>query len=374
MTLTKTKKQYLSKLYYNPQNPSSFRGVDAVYRAVKKQSQHRITRKEIKEWLQAQPTYTLHKPARIRYPRNRVIVGGIDQQWQADLVDVSSISSFNNGNNFLLTCIDVFSKYAWAIPIKRKTGANLITAFKDILDTGRKPQNLQTDKGTEFTNKPFQAFLKENSIHFFTTHSDMKASIVERFNRTLKTKMWKYFTWKNTLTYIDVLPELMTSYNNSFHRSIKTTPASVNVTNEKSVWDTLYSPPKKSRKRIRSPFTRRPRFKFNVGDSVRISKARRLFKKGYLPSWTEEIFTISQRLPRHPPVYRIKDYDGEELEGIFYEPELETIIKTDDVYRVEKVVKTRTRKGKKEYFVKWMGYPDKFNQWVLAKDLEKIKT
>ena len=111
---------------------------------------------------------------------------------------MSSLARFNKGYKFLLTCIDVFSKFAWVVPLKNKVGESLFNGFQSILEHGRSPENLQIDKGTEFPNRNFQSLLKENSIHFFTTNSELKASVVERFNRTLKTRMWKYFTAKNT--------------------------------------------------------------------------------------------------------------------------------------------------------------------------------
>ncbi|XP_070567254.1 uncharacterized protein [Ptychodera flava] len=173
--------------------------------------------------------------------------------------------------------------------------------------------------------------------------------------------MWKYFTRNNTLNYISILPQLMQSYNNTWHRSIKRKRANVNKTNEKEVWDALYS--------HFEPQT--VRFKCDIGDQVRISKAKRMFKKGYLPNWTEEVFTISGRISDRPPLYKLKDYDGEELEGTFYEQELQRVVKKDDdVFRVEKVLKTRKRKGKTEYLVKWYGWPAKFNSWVT--DLAKV--
>ena len=355
----------LKKVYYDPKHPASFGGLSAIEKAVNEdQSKKKIPIKYIQKWLSEQSTYTLHKPPRVHFRRNRVIVGGIDEQWQADLVDLSSISQYNNEYHFLLTCIDVFSKFAWAVPLTRKTGSNLIQAFDSILQTGRKPERLQTDAGTEFLNRPFQDFLKKNDIEFFVTRSEMKASVVERFNRTLKTKMWKYFTWKNTLRYVEILPDLMYSYNHSYHRSIKMKPALVNKSNEKDVWETLYGSLSKT--------TSKAKFKLQIGDQVRISKQRRTFKKGYLPSWTEEIFVISNRIARTPPVYQVKDLLGESIEGIFYGEELQKVNKTDDVFRVEDVVKQRTRKGKKEYLIKWMGYPEKFNSWVPEEDLKRI--
>ena len=352
----------LSSIYLDPSHPASFGGVDAVYRELKDQGKNKISRKQVKEWLSQQDVYTLHKPARRYYRRSRVIVSGKDAQFQADLVDVQSLSRYNKGFKYLLTCVDIFSKYAWVIPLKTKQGQELVKALRTILSSGRKPLKLQTDKGTEFLNRQFQKFLRDNNIHFFTVNSGLKASVIERFNRTFKNKMYKYFTAKNTLSYIDVLPQLVSSYNNTYHRSIKMKPTQVTKANESKVWDTLYS----------GDVQKQVRFKFQVGDRVRISKVKRMFEKSYLPNFTEEMFTVYKRFARQVPVYKLKDDAGEILEGTFYEPELQKIIKNDDVYRVEKIIRKRKRKGVTEYFVKWKGYPDKFNSWVPESDISKL--
>ena len=305
------------------------------------------------QWLSGQDTYTLHKPVRRRFPRRRVVVPGIDHQWQADLVDVSRLSTTNDGYKFLLTCIDVFSKYAWVIPLKNKTGASLIRAFETILQSGRKPVHLQTDKGTEFTNRAFQSYLRKHDITFFTTHNEeTKASIAERFNKTLKTKMWKYFTRHNTTTYVDVLDDLVSSYNRSYHRSIKTEPVSVSVRNQKSVWQALYGERVKPAKSRLKP-----------GDVVRISKAKKTFKKGYLPNWSEELFYVSSEKPGQPPLYVLKDVNGDLLVGSFYAWELQKV-KPKESYRIERVLEERVKAGRKQVLVKWLGYSDDFNSWV----------
>ena len=261
---------FLKRVYYDPQNPAGFGGVDAVYRAAQKDNVD-IDRKQIKTWLSEQPTYTLHKPVRRHFQRNRVVVGGIDHQWQADLVDMRSLSRVNANYNYLLTCIDILSKYAWAVPLKNKTGSALIDGFKTILNSGRKPRTLQTDKGTEFLNGQFQSFLKKRNIKFFTTQNETKASVVERFNRTLKTKMYKYFTATNSRAYLKVLPKLLSAYNHAFHRSIKAAPTSVNNQNAETIWKNLYNT---------SPSVKATKFKFDVGDTVRISMTTRPFRKG----------------------------------------------------------------------------------------------
>ena len=164
------------------------------------------------------------------------------------------------------------------------------------MDLGRSPEKLQTDKGTDFLNRNFQSLLKENSIHFFTTNSELKASMVEHFNRTLKTRMWKYFMAKNTLVYIDILQHIVQGHNDPYHRSIGRAPASVSLLSVGQVRRKLYG---------KSWTKPRRKLKFRLSDRVRISKSRRIFKKGYLPSWTQEIFTVTKIIPRVPPVYRI---------------------------------------------------------------------
>lgn len=352
----------LASIYLDPTHPASFSGLDAVYRAVKEEGESEISRKQVQDWLRQQEVYTLHKPARRLYKRSRVIVPGIDAQFQADLCDVQNLSRYNKGYKYLLTCVDIFSKYAWVVALKTKQGQELVKAFQTILSSGRKPSKLQTDQGTEFLNRVFQKFLRDNNIAFFTVKSGLKASVVERFNRTFKNKMYKYSTYKNTLCYIDVLPQLVKSYNNTYHRSIKMKPSEVTKANEGKVWHTLYG----------NNIQMRVRFKFQVGDRVRISKAKRIFKKSYLPNFTEELFTVYKRFLRQVPVYKLKDDAGEILDGTFYEPELQKIIKNDDVYRVEKVLRKRKRRGVTEYFVKWKGYSDKFNSWVSEKDISKL--
>ena len=185
----------LSDYYFSTKSPVAFTSLLALYREAKKRYPS-LTFSQVKTWLQSKDTYILHKPVRYNFPRNRVIVTGIDDQWQADLVDVSSLASFNKGYKFLLTCIDVFSKFTWVVPLKNKTGESLVNGFQSILDLGGTPEKLQTDKGTGFLNRNFQSLLKENSTHFFTTNSELKASMVECFNCTLKSSYVEIFYGK----------------------------------------------------------------------------------------------------------------------------------------------------------------------------------
>ena len=331
----------------------------------------RAKAEEVGKWLSGQRAYTLHAPVRRKFRRNRIVVHSINEQFQADLADMTTWAKKNDGYKYLLTCIDVFSKYAWVVPLKVKTGTAVKQAFEEHIFSERKPEKLQTDQGKEFVNSTFREYLKEQGVeHFFSLSAgEVKCAVVERFNRTLKSKMWKYFTYKNdTRRYIDVLPDLVHSYNHTYHSVIKMAPASVTDANVKQVWQNMYGKYFETSVMDEQKRRQRRRYKFSVGDHVRLSGERIVFRKGYEQGWTEEIYTVCRRMLRDPPVYVVKDEQDEELQGVFYDNELQRVVKPD-VYIIEQVLKTRGVGNQREYFVKWQGYPKKFNQWVKHRDV-----
>ena len=291
----------------------------------------------------------LHKPVKRKFNKRRVLVSGIDKIWASDLADMTAFKDYNDGYTFLLLVIDIFSKYGWIIPLKNKKGETVANALKTIFKE-RRPQKLWTDKGREFYNKDVKEL-----IELYSTENEEKSSIVERWIRTIKEKMWKYFTDNNTYKYMDVLDDLVEDYNNTVHSSIKMTPIDASKKkNELTVWRNLY--PDRYKINNLTP-------KFSVGDEVRITKKKKVFEKGYTTRWTEEIFTIKEIRDTDPITYKLEDLKGEEIKGTFYEPELQ---KTEQqIYRIEKIIK----KKKGESLVKWKGYSDKFNSWVDNKDL-----
>ena len=297
----------------------------------------------------------LHKPVKRKFRKRRVLVSGIDKIWAADLADMQALSEENEEYKFLLLVIDTFSKYGWIVPLKNKKGETMVKAFKTIFEEGRTPGKLWTDKGTEFYNKKMVDLRKLYDIKLYSTENEEKSSIAERWIRTMKEKMFKYFTDNNTYKYIDVLPDLVEDYNNTVHSSTKLTPIEASKKkNELTVWRNLYPDRYK---------TSRLNPKFSVGDEVRITKKKKVFENGYTTRWTEEIFTIKEIRETNPITYKLEDLQGEEITGTFYEPELQ---KTEQqIYRIEKIIK----KEKGKSFVKWKGYSDKFNSWVDNKDL-----
>lgn len=215
----------------------------------------------------------LHKPARRNFKRRHVIIKGYDDLWQADLVEMIPYSSQNKGFNYLMTVIDTFSKFAWAIPMKNKKGITVAKGMEQIfMDSSRTPKNLQTDDGNEFFNKTFNSLMRKFKINHYSTFSSLKASIVERFNRTLKEKMWKEFSFNGSYKWINIYKKLLHDYNHSFHKTIKCYPADVTKKNSKSILPLFKS---KKREIVKQ--------KFKVGDKVRISKYKHVFEKGYTP-------------------------------------------------------------------------------------------
>ena len=265
----------------------------------------------------------------------------------------------NDGFKHILTVIDMFSRRGWAEAVKSKTTPDMMGAFTKIFDTGDKPIKLQTDQGLEFESRAMQRFFHDNDIEQFSVKSQFKAAMVERFNRTLKTKMWRFFTHNNTRRWLEVLPKLIEGYNKSYHRSIDTMPNKVNEDTEMELW------------LLKEPTKGGDVPKVEVGDTVRLSKAKNVFEKGYLPSWTEEVFTVSKVVNSKPPQVKVQDYHGDEIKGSFYMEEVQKVHKPEE-YRIEKVLKTRKVNNRKEYFVKWVGYPDKFNEWVGEEQMRRL--
>ena len=329
---TKTKKKKLPKsktteidnllrrLYYDP--VTGYTGVDPLLAVANVEA--RVPRSVVTEWLAQEPTYSLHRPAierGVKHQRNRnkILSKGIDYAWQSDLVDVQPLSRQNRGYRYLMTVVDTFSRYAWVRPLKSKSGHDVATALIDIFRNGRKPQKLCTDMGREYENKDVEQMLQSQGIVLYTVASDNKAALAERFNRTLKERMWRYFTANNgKKRYIDVLQQLVDGYNRRRHRSIGMSPVEASKKhNEKRLWQHQYADAVASRQR------KKP--KYVVGQMVRISIGNRPFAKGYVGKWTKELFRIAEvKTNQRQPMYILLDpRDDKPIKGGFYERQLQ---------------------------------------------------
>lgn len=293
----------------------------------------------------------LHKPARKNFQRRRVILKGLNDLYQADLVEMVPYAKVNQGYRYILVVINAFSKFVWALPVKRKTGSDVTKAMHTIISSVRKPpKNLQTDMGKEFYNKDFAALMQTFGINHYSTFSNLKSSIVERFNRTLKGMMWKTFSLQGSYKWLNILPDIVIKYNSTVHRTIGLKPKDVNNRHTKHLLNTVYS-------KVKTIDRRKPRFR--VGDHVRISKYRVAFQKGYRPNWTHEVFKVVKVCLTNPRTYLLQDANNEEIKGGFYDYELQ-LTKHPDTYFIDKVLK---RSGNK-LFVKWLGLDNRHNSWI----------
>jgi hypothetical protein len=196
----------------------------------------------------------------------------------------------------------------------------------------------------------------------------VKANYAERLIRTLKLRLKRYETWKQTHKWKDILPDITQSYNNTYHRTIKRTPTSVNRDNQAEVWMEQYG--KTALPQADGPF------KFEVGDFVRISHLRRPFQREYDERYTGEIFKVDSRRARGGlNIYSLVDWMDEAVQGAFYEPELQRIAADPEgAYKLEKIIRSRKRRGvEKEYLVRWRHWPPKFDSWVGASQLVDLQ-
>ena len=332
---------HLKQNYLNVKSPIAFSGLTNIYNFYG----GKLTYREIKDFLKSIDSYTLHKKSRVlqynpsfsRYRR---------QQLQIDLVDIQQLSKSNEGYRFLFTAIDSFTRFGFCQPLKDKKSLTVLNGFKSILQKAKDyPDTLMSDSGSEFVNKKFLEFCKENSITCYQSYTSTHAAYVERFNRSIKNKIYAYMDGNNTKKFIDVLPDIINSYNYSVHRMIGMPPIQAEKKGNHSKIRV------KMEKYYRKFKKRKPQY--NVGQSVRITNFPSKFQRGYEIQNKNEVFivhSVNKRLPL--PLYKLHTYGDPEdiIKGSFYEYEL-TPTELDKFY-IEKIIK----KNKNKVLVKWEGY------------------
>ncbi|KAL3117435.1 hypothetical protein niasHT_004438 [Heterodera trifolii] len=311
---------------------------------------------------QRNTTYTLFKPKREKFQRLRTVPAGFMTDVQADLADFQALSRKNSGYRYLLLAVDVLSRLMFGSPVKSKKPADVKRAFEEVFGQMPKlPETLYTDRGLEFVAKPMKEFFAENGIKKYETSSKKKAAVAERAIRTLKTRLYKYFSAKNTSAWVDVLPKFLSAINNSVCRATGLRPNDISDANAREVWKRVYG-------EGLVPAEKRPKIK--AGETVRIPEPKHIFEKGYIPNYSDHVYTVDEARSTNPQHYLLKDYYGTKLKRKFYLPEL-TKVQVDEntMYRIEKKYKERMRDGKKEILVKFIGFPEKY--WVTDEDFEK---
>ena len=350
MKQTKVEKK-LEKIWFNPKDPDGYGGVLKLTKRVKE------TRQKTQKWLSGQLAYSLNKPMRKRFPTRPYRTNGINDLWQMDLMEMISYSRINKGFKYILCCVDVFSRLGSAVAIKTKSAVEMSNAIQGLFQTNH-PVNLQTDAGKEFYNSKVKSVLDILKINHYSVYTPNKAALVERFIRTMRDRLKRHFVAKGNKTWINVLPKIISSYNHSPHRGLNgLRPIDVTSKNETKILKDKISKMVPVKKIL-----------YKVGDFVRISKYNASpFIKNFNQNWSDEVFQITKISSKYSPVmYVIKDYENNEIVGKFYEPELQ-VVPYPNVFRIEKILKTKGVGKHKQYFVKWHGY--KIPSWTSAANI-----
>ena len=363
--------RYLKRIYFDVKQPGSFQSFKKLHQSVRKEGRYQLGTQRLRRWLQNQQTYSKNKvfePGRIK--RARVIVSGLNDQFDADLADFQKWSGENGGVRYLLVVIDIFSRYTWAEPIHDKTNESVKAAFRNIFEEGRIPRRLRTDAGKEFTANTMSPFFEEYNITHFISLNEPKANYAERVIKTLKSKIVRYMNMMGTGRYTDILEDMLTSYNNTYHTKLKMAPSEVSSENADALWWSQYKPRNKF-----DPLKRKekPQYKYAVGDHVRIPKTAVTFGREYDQRWTGEIFEVTNRFQRDGiNMYKVEDQDKELVLGSFYEGELQRVLKDqENKWKVERIISEEGEGADKRAYVKFAGWPAFYNRWIPAGQAHK---
>lgn len=306
-------KNRISSIYHDPKHPGSFGSIDRLKRSLNKNEF--ISRKRISDTLKKDNTYARHKRVKHKFQRRKVVVPGMNYLWQSDLIILDKISKQNSNYSAILTTIDVFSKYAFATAIKNKTAETVSSSLDTLFSSVNViPKYLQTDFGGEFVNKKVSKVLNKYNVTLYHNESPFKACVVERFNRSLMTRLSKYMHSRNTKRYVNVLQDVVTSYNNTIHSSTKYKPIDVTKENEMNVFINLY------KTIYDTKWSQTPAFR--EGQYVHIKIIKEKFDKGYSPTFSSDTFQIIEVVNSKPLTYKVVRSDGLEVRGIFYKEEL----------------------------------------------------
>jgi len=356
----------IKKVYTDLSYASAYTGVNTVLKEARKFDKT-IMRKDVVDCLEGERTYTLHKPHRItRYKRLAYIPTGLNSDWQADLADMQKLKNKNDGYAYILVCVELLSRKMYVAPVKSKAASDMISAFEKVFEkAGIQPSRLTTDRGYEFIRSvEIKKYWEEKGITKKEIYSpDIHAGVVERANRTIKERLWKYFYQYETTKWIDVIDKIVEGINNSVNRTIGMSPNSVGYDNERNVFERVYKPKLIDHKREKDDADKKNDSLFKLGDYVMIDKEKGKFEKGYTPNYTAEIFKITHVKNTNPIHYRIADLNGEETLGVFYPENLARVI-LEPNQRVGEVVEEQGKKVK----VRWVG--EDREEWINRKGIK----
>ena len=358
---------YLHNIYYDPSHAGAYSSEEKLFRAVKSEGKHDISRAQIKKWLQSQESYAVHKQSRGKIQRRAVIASYQNYQWDVDTAVLETYKKQNDGYAYFVLAIDIFSRVVRTYPLKTKKGIEMVKALEEIFKAaGKVPHYLRSDMGTEYLNSHVKKLFVEKHIKHFVTQNTVKASYSERAIKSIKKRIFRAMTHNRSHRWIDYLQSITKSYNNTYHRTLGKPPNDVTNEDRYRLWNL-----QRKNANQRAP----PTYKFKIGDTVRISHVRNLFRREYDERWTREFFYVTSRFVKDGMCfYTLKDFGNEEISGSFYQSQLlKTNVSNDTEYVVEKIIRRRTRNNQREVLVKWLGWGDKFSSWLPLSQLKDVQ-
>ena len=358
----------LRDAYYDTGSPAFLAGGEAVYREALSLDA-RVTRRQVRDWLARQRTFTLYADSKKRFKRLQTVPSGLNTDWQADLNDMQKFAGQNDGHGYYLVCIDVLSRMTYAEPVKKKEHTYMKAAFDHIFRrAGTKPWKIYTDSGWEFESAQMRAYFSRKDILKFhsSAERELHATVAERANRTIKDRLYRFFSVENTLRWIDVLEDIVDDINNSVCRMTGMKPIDVNEVNGPVLQRRLYI------RHTEYPVAKRP--KFEVGDYVRVQVRKILFAKGW-NKYTDKLFRVTAiEEDQGMNLYRLEDTLQRKLPGRFYERELVKAVHfSETTTRIAGVVRTAAGQPRRrrnpngegyQQLVRWVGHGPEFDSWV----------
>lgn len=342
---------------YFGSTPGALRGVEALYLQAKRQHLRGVTRKKVQEFLTTQPVYTRNKRARRNYIRNPILANYPGATVQVDIMDMSR-QSHGNRPRYVLLSYDTFSKFLSGVPLANRREQTVKNGLEGLVNASPfKWASIYWDKEGSFLSNHVQSWLKQRNIHNYTTKSIVKAPGVERAIRTLRTLLQRRFEASNSDEWETQLPKIIANYNRRTHSVTKLLPKDL-AANPTLITTVNQRRSILSRRSLRK--TRLP----PIGSLVRLNRLRGLFEKESSWTWTEEVFRVTRHNSSHPiPLIYVEDLTGEPILGGLYPEEYQSI-SWNGKREVDKVIKTRKKGGRLEYFVSYRGWPKKFNAWT----------
>ena len=347
----------LNDLYYN----KHYTSINELFRQAHKLD-NEISYSDVSDFCKNQKSYQLHYPTNKHKFFNPIIATDINSDWQIDLIDYSKYYRQNKGYKWIFNCVDVFTRKGFGIAMKNKSEKETAKAFKKILDEFVPPKNMQSDNGNEFLNRSFKEITDKFQINHHTAEpgNHNKNGIIERFNRTLKSKIARHMTGLNTKNWIDVLPSIYGSYNNSRHRTIKMSPNE--AMNQRQKIKQIFREKLediKLEEALQKPLKK--------DDHVRIKIQKNVFEKGYSPNWSSEIYTIENKYRNS---YKLKENGNPGSRNPPRRFQRHELQKISDFFTVEKILKKKIVNRKTFYLVKWLGYSLKDATWETEANIE----